>query len=403
MALPLFLANSGFPLFYVFNGAYPRLYGLHMEHLDAVLVYLAASSWAFTLGTLLVAPSDVMNQILPPLRFTPKSTGRFHFWLILALLTVSGISYYGLYKLNFFELLSLHYGANQWANIDTNPWLRASVLGTPLLCMLILYSGVNCLALGSFKLLFLCVVSLLPAVILGGRKDLIFVVIAFALAGSLRRGFNSMKPILIVLVILGAFNYLQTLSRDAASLNIDSRLESLKSNHDAEDTLVGQIGVALPVAPTVTAAMTIFPQREPFDLGASYAKTIVSTMLPKVIFYTPVFMSPNEKFHALYYPEVTNFSMDYSMAAEGYQNFGMLGALVPFLFMGALLANSKRAAATFENSLWIYMHFVVFMYGMWSLRSDSNTFFKMTIYGSLLLVTFYVLSRLTLFRRATAS
>ena len=215
----------------------------------------------------------------------------------------------------------------------------------------------------------------------------------------MRRGFNALKPIAYAMLVLGAFNYLQTLSRDSVSLDIDSRLESITSNDKPENTLVGQVGVALPVAPTLTAAMTIFPQRERFEFGMSYGKTIVGTLLPKIFLFTPTFVSPNESFHALYYPEVTNFSMDYSMAAEGYQNFGMLGALLPFLFMGSLLANSKRIATTFGNSLWIYLHVILFMYSMWSLRSDSNTFFKMTLYGGLLLAVFYMLSRLTVFRQ----
>ena len=396
MAIPLFLSTAGFSIFFIAFGEYPALFGLHEENIQISLLFLAASCWAFTAGTFIFPKNSFIKQIIPELRLGPNSIKKFSRLLIAAIIIVSLVSYYGLYTLDFIGLLSLQYGAGQWDTISTNPWLRASVLGTPLMSALFVLWGIRKKSFLNPWLLIICLFSLLPAVVLGGRKDAIFIMIAIAFAGAIKEGANRIKPLVYAVLIIGTFNYVQAISRDTNSLGADGRLSSLSEISKNENTFIGQVSIALPILPTVTAAMTIFPTQQSFYLGLSYLQTIAGTALPKTLWGDAAFESPNQNFHNLYYPKVTDFSMDYSLAAEGYQNFGLAGIPIAYLLLGAILATFKRISILFKNSAWTLIHIIVFQAGMWCLRSDSNTFFKMSFYTAVVIVTIYFLSILRL-------
>lgn len=397
MALPLFLSTSGFSIFYLAYGRYPNLFGFHEENFFPVLIFLVFAGWAFTAGTFLTISEKIIRTLLPALSFNKNILNRFLLMLFVVLVLVSIVTYYGLSKQGFADLIIMHYGADQWNTVNNSPWLRASVLGTPLLCILILIWGMTNRSFFHPGLLLMSIVTILPAVFLGGRKDMIFIMIALAFSGSVKRGFNSLKPILYSAVIILAFNYLQTLSRDSDSLELSSRVKSISTIVKEENKFVGQISVALPIVPTVTAAMTVFPDKDGFYLGGSYLQTIAGTLLPKIIFGDS-FISPNSNFHDLYYPDVLNFSMDYSLAAEGYQNYGLFGIVIAYFLLGFFLGNLKKVATVFDNSLWKCINLVVFISGMWCLRSDSNTFFKMSFYVVVVVLLLFFISKLKLLR-----
>ena len=398
MAIPLFLSTAGFPIFYLAFGEYPNLFGVHEENIATSLYCLAVACWAFTAGTYLVPKEETIRAYIPELYLGEKSLKQFSHRLVIAIILVAVVSYYGLYTMDFIALLSLQYGAGQWDSISTNPWLRASVLGTPLVSVLIVAWGFRGKSLLNPWLLLICLFSLLPAVFLGGRKDAIFIMIAAAFSGAIKQGANRVKPLVYAILIISAFNYIQAISRDTDSLDGAGRFTSLREVSKNENTLIGQFSIALPILPTVTAAMTVFPSQQGYYYGESYAQTIVGTALPKVFWGEASFDSPNQNFHNLYYPEVIDFSMDYSLAAEGYQNFGLVGIPVAYFFLGTMLATLMRIAITFRRSVWPLVHLVVFQAGMWSLRSDSNTFFKMSFYTAVTIIVLYILSKLTLHR-----
>ncbi|MDR3683290.1 MAG: hypothetical protein P4L11_06135 [Geothrix sp.] len=197
MALPLFLSTCGFSGYYLYYGTWPDLFGVHEEKLLAVVLLLALAGWAFTAGTFVTASRRTLAGAFPPLPLGPAVLPLLTRFVLAALLLVTGVAYYGLYDLGAARLLVMQYGADQWNTVDANPWLRASVLGTPLLCSLITLWGLRGRSLTGPLLLGVCAVSVLPNVVLGGRKDLIFIFIAFAFAASLKRGRNAFKPIAV--------------------------------------------------------------------------------------------------------------------------------------------------------------------------------------------------------------
>lgn len=402
MAVPLFLSTAGFSIFFVAFGEYPNLFGLHEENIPVSLYCLAVSCWAFSAGTFIVPNNKNIIRIIPKFRFRPASIEIFSRLLIAVIVAVSLVSYYGLYTLDFINLLSLQYGVGQWDTISSNPWLRTSVLGTPLMSVLIVLWGIRKKSLFKPWLLLICLFSLLPAVFLGGRKDAIFIMIAIAFAVAIKQGANKIKPLAYAILLIGGFNYIQAISRDTDSLDAIDRLSSLKEISKNENTFIGQVSIALPILPTVTAAMTVFPGQQGYYLGLSYLQTVVGTALPKVLWGNAAFDSPNQNFHNLYYPNVIDFSMDYSLAAEGYQNFGLIGIPIAYLVFGALMATIKKIAMAFQNSAWALIHVVIFQSGMWCLRSDSNTFFKMSFYTAFVIVLIYFLST-TRIRRPKAT
>jgi hypothetical protein len=129
---------------------------------------------------------------------------------------------------------------------------------------------------------------------------------------------------------------------------------------------------------------------------------MANTLVPKVLLGEGVFLSPNENFHNLYYPDVMDFSMDYSLGAEGYQNFGAFGVVLAYFTLGLVIANSNKILSVNSRSLWFLLHLNLFNFGMWSIRSDSNTFFKMVFYVSVVLIVAYMVSKVSFSRVARA-
>ncbi len=311
---------------------------------------------------------------------------------------MTSVSYYGLYKSNIFDLINSRYGAGQWDTVDNDPWLRLSVLSTPILSVLLLFWAQTKKSFFSLKLQIIFLFSLMPALFLGGRKDAIFVMISLALAAAIRRGGNSMKPIVYAVLTIACFNYIQAISRDSESLDLSSRISSISDSvsDKNENSILGQISTALPIVPTVTAAITVFPDKQNFYYGMTYIQTIISAAVPKIIMKDAFFESPNSNFHNIYYPDVTDFSMDYSLAAEGYQNFGYLGIILAYFMLGMILSNLLKISVNFKKSLWLPICLVVFQSGMWNLRSDSNTFLKISLYAVVVLFVVYFASKIPL-------
>jgi len=142
-----------------------------------------------------------------------------------------------------------------------------------------------------------------------------------------------------------------------------------------------------------TGALTQVIDFNEFFYGKTYLFSFLNLFLPSFIL-TPAerFPTPTLWFKQVFYPNVTNLGLDFSMLAEAYLNFGLLG--IPII-MAISAYGLKRLylLATFRKdfvSLILYVNVLIAF--LWYLRSDSQPLFKQVFYTIIFigLIQFFV-------------
>lgn len=390
--LPIFLSSVGFPVFFVFYGRYPELYGVELSNIALVNGCFAVAALFYTLGTLFkVVPN---NFVFKDLRFEPEVYRLFRIILGVFLAVLCVFLWVTVISSGGLEASSFKYGEDQWSRVNESPWLRFVVLLVPLFAAFLVIVVLNTARLPWLFLISMAALIAYPAIKSGGRKDLLFLAVVFIISNALRVGKNRIKTLVIYGVVLMSINYIQVVVRENFGSDLGVGLSAVTSNQKDENGLIGQIATLFPVAPTLSSAMLAFPSMQDYGFGFTYFETVVGTLVPKIISEDFNYGSPNQKFHELYYPEVTDFSMDYSLAAESYQNFGIAGIFVGYFLFGALVSNAYRVFRANLKGVLSGLYVVFLFSAIWAVRSDSNTFLKTAFYPSVVLVTIFIASKL---------
>jgi oligosaccharide repeat unit polymerase len=375
-------------MFYITYERYPSLYGIEDSNIDTVNGMLVIGSIFYTIGTTIIIKK---KPLLKHLQFEKNQYNIFD-TLLATVITIICITMWIItISKGTFDSSTSPYGQGQWNRIDDSPWLRITVLLVPLFSA---YITLHTLNKKNIPWLFFISIGTLiayPAIKGGGRKDILFIALVLIITYTLKVGKNRIKPLIIFGLALTSINYAQVTLRENFGYDSDSLL--FISEQKDENKLIGQISTVMPIAPTLSSAMMAFPKMHEHDNGLTFIKTLIGTLVPKIITENFNFPSANQAFHDLYYPEVNDFSMDYSLAAEFYQNFGSIGVFIGYFILGATLSNAFRLFKTNPQCLTGGIYMVLYFSSIWFIRSDSNTFFKTLYYPSILLLLIFFLSR----------
>lgn len=382
-SIPLFLSSAGFPIFYLVYGRYPELYGVEDSNIVFVNGCLVVSAVFYTVGTFVsLTPRDCFVEVFS---IDAKTNEIFDLLLRIVVIVLCVVLWFSLATTGQLDASSYKYGQNQWSRVGDAPWLRISVLLVPMLAAYVLLRVLNT---GRFPWLFFLSMAALvvyPAIKSGGRKDVLFVALTFITAYSIKVGRIRFVTLLISALVAASLNYIQVVVRENFGDDASIDISEMAGNQKEENRLAGQILTIMPIAPTLSSAMVAFPKMQDYGLGSTYFESALGTFVPKIVTEEFNFGSPNQKFHDLYYPEITDFSMDYSMAAESYQNFGVVGVVGAYFLFGVAMANAFRVFKANRRGLVPGLYMVFFFSAIWSIRSDSNTFMKTFCYPAVLL------------------
>ncbi len=372
-------------------GEYPDHFGLISRHLFAATWMLVSVQAGVLAATFL--PVRWLVRFAPRLSIREARIApllRTMFWG--SCLSASFV--YWRIELEGVESFLARYGALQWSeNLEQLPaYLNLGLLSVPTLVATILLWGAAGRRLTSPKLWGAIIFVALPALAGGGRRDLILIVLALVAAGSVggRRPIRS-RHVLSTVVAVVLLSYGVAISREGESLGFADRLSAAAGSLSLEGQAVAAHVLTMYAGTGVlTAAMEVFPDREAFAGGVTYLQALGNVLVPHVLTGYYAFVPAGVRFRELFYSDVVGFGMDYSLAAEAYQNFGVAGPFLASLALGLLVSAIYTIARARQGTLsfWLVIHLHVFWSALWSIRTDSNTTMKLFVF---LIAWFFVL------------
>lgn len=374
-AVALCLAAAGIPIFKSITGDFPILFGLDVSLLPLAAVCLTAGNVAFASGSLIGAKLPVSPA---PRQFHTQALIRGLTWAIIA----SGLARYaGLAYTGFGAVLSQRRGTGQWDRV-TLPLENVWFIAMPSFMALLMVLAMRRKSVISVRTTTLGVYVLAPSVLLGGRKDLLFGVLALGTALAIKSGKTRLRSLILLAVLGASLTYFQSTTRSGDSLTLGSRSNALREATKTNASgLSAFFANAIPIANVLTAAMTVFPERESFAFGMSYIGSAANLAVPHFIVGSYAADPPNIAFRRLYYPDVDDFGLDYALAAEAYQNFGVIGVPLIMFLVGLLLESTFQRATLHPCSRWPVIHLILASAFLWGIRTDSNATFKAALYG----------------------
>lgn len=347
---------------------------------DATLALLLGQI-GFTVG--LFVPTAAFRRSLPSLELLAPAAGWFAGILAGAVVVTGGIAWWSLVRNGLSAALGARYGADQFG--ATSPIVGLSYIAVPSAVTLVLHWGQLGRRLLSPSLLAVSAYALLPSLLIGGRRDLIMMAGAFAIVGYGRAGRYRIPALLASAVLLVALSYTTQVSRSGASLDPSERIaRTVEAVGTAGDlSLIGHSLTAFSGTAVLTAAMSVYPSEAPFTYGRSYAESLANLAAPRFISGRYLFVTPSNQFRELFYADVTGFGFDYSLAAEGWQNFWFFGTFLAYFVAGCTLNATFEMSRTVRErtSLWPLLHLQTTLAILWGIRTDSNGLFKLMIYG----------------------
>lgn len=140
-----------------------------------------------------------------------------------------------------------------------------------------------------------------------------------------------------------------------------------------------------------TFVMTLIPQATDFAFGQTYWDSLMS--LPPAWLHDGGTIPLSSWLVNIYAPGNPG-GYGFSLSAEAYMNFGLLGIFVTFFLLGLLLRHMVNRFAVTEWATFFSVY--VTAVTMYAFRGDSSQFAKSVVYGSI----FFVAIHLTSVRRA---
>lgn len=380
LAVVLFVNACGLPAYKLIHGEVPPIFGLEEQLLPAATLLMVTGQLGLLLGTLM--PCRTWSRRLPSLDITTTELPAFVRVLVGALVISGGALWAKIAARGSDIIFNERYGASQWESQQGIPAiLNVGHVCVPTLLLLIAAWGINGNSLKSRKLWFLVAYAMAPSVILGARRDTILVVFCFMLARAVQGHTTQTRHVALMLVLIIGLGYVLGLSRSGTSLAFGDRIAAVRER-SAEESVVVRTITMLSGTSVMTAAMGVFPARVAFSGGRTYVETLVNVCAPRFLTGKHPFTPPGVAFRDIFYADVTGYGMDYSVAAEGYQNFGPIGPFVAYVAVGWILALSFSLASRPGDvaTYWVFLHLVLLSSALWAVRTDSHTAVKLALY-----------------------
>lgn len=375
------------------TGEVPPIFGLDDRLLEPATLLLVSGQIGFALGTLL--PTRHIARRLPPGSLSRAQLLRYAKTLMIAAVVTGTALYAKLVLRGVDALLSGRYGESQWDAGSAAPaFLNVGYIAVPTAVLLLTTWGAAKLPLTSPKLWAVVGFTMLPSVVSGGRRDVTLILFGTVLARALQGKRLKKTHFAVLATLFVALSYVLGISRSGDSLALHNRVEAFRA---AEDSVVVRTVTMVSGAAVMTGALNVFPARQAFAGGRTYPEAIANALAPKFITGGYWFTPAGIAFRTWYYGDVTSHGMDYSLAAEAYQNFGAYGPFVVSMILGLVLSFTLNLATVHRReypSLWLFVHVQVIASTLWALRTDSNTALKTTLYGVIWTLGLWWVSRL---------
>ena len=387
-AVILFLHASGVPIFALWHGRLPQIFGLVPSRVADATGLTVLFQCGILLGTLL--PARFGRSAAWELR--PETQRAFFRVLEIAVFLTDTPAWLGLASGGYARLAHAHYGEGQ--GLEGSDWMakvtglsNISYIAIPTLALLVLAHGLARRPLSSPRLVGLVAWVAIPVLLSGGRRDLVILLAAFFLARAVR----SVRPkwgfIAVAAVALTLLSMVLAASRSGDSLSPSDRLQAVR-DMNALDSASALDAFLLLFSSTnvISGAVCIFPTPHSFTLGSSYFQASATLLYPGFLMGGYLYEPMSWQFRELYYPSIHGLAIDYSIVAEAYQNFGMVGPFgvgcVTGAALNALFTRSHISSAQ-RFSPWPMLNLHVLWTTVYALRTDSNTYAKLLVYGTL--------------------
>jgi len=361
------------------------VFGLVESYIPDATLALLLGQLGFTLA--LFIPTDAPRRAMPNLELLAPAAGWLAAILAGAVLFTGGIAWWSLVRGGLSAVLSSRYGADQFSS--TNPIVGLSYIAVPSAVTLVLHWGQLGRGLTSPWLVAICSYAVWPSFLTGGRRDLLMLAAAFAIVGYSRAGRRRVWAILLSAGLIFSLSFLTQASRSGTSMDPSERLARTLEAVGSEDLgVVGHSLTAFSGTAVMSASMSVYPSEGAFAYGRTYVESAANVLAPRFITGRYLFVTPSNQFRELFYPTVTGFGFDYSLAAEGYQNFSFVGPFLAYFAAGLLLSATFQLARVLRErtSLWPLLHLQTTLAVLWGIRTDSNTLLKLLVYGDLWLL-----------------
>lgn len=395
-AIVLLANGCGIPAYRLLFGKYPPLFGLEERYVvDAS--WLLLSVQAGVLVSTFLPTRWVSTRLAERMTLAPNEAQSLIRVSIIAILLTGVPRYVQLAQMGVDAVLGAQYGSGQWDSDSAQTWVNLSFISVPTLLALNILWAASGRSFRSIRLATVTAYALIPPILGAGRRDILLVVFSWVFAIALRIRRLSLRFLLTSIVALVALSWGIAASRAGGTLAFQDRVNAVQVSETDSEALAGHLLTLHAGTSVLSAAMSVFPVQHPFTLGSTYGEAAVNALTPRFLFGFTAFPGATTQFHDLYYPSVTSIGLDYSLAAEAYQNFGLVGPFVAALALGYLLtltfvlANPRSRRPT----PWLMVHFHLLTSAIWALRTDAHTTTKLMVYGSawILLLAFVVRAR----------
>jgi len=216
----------------------------------------------------------------------------------------------------------------------------------------------------------------------GSRGDVVTLILAVLYFYSLRNGSRK-----VVLISLGACVVLSLLILNYRAAATGNRATATPSSQI--------IGTFAPAAFTTGATAARIPSQSPYRLGSTYVVAL-QRQLPSPL-ANRLFGPPDDtgarQFRSIISFDNKNQGFGFSLPAEGYMNFGLLGAVSLCGLTGLLLsfAYSRRASGWWRTSFYWYPVLITNL--PFAMRSDLLGAIKISLYPVIMIAIALALSR----------
>lgn len=236
---------------------------------------------------------------------------------------------------------------------------------------------------------------LLPTVLISaylGSRWIVFSVLLLALAIRSLRGARAKAPTVVLLGIALALFAVVVKEFRAGSIRglADAPAVVFDRHTNPLIELPEELGQTfLPVAGTVA----LIDSGEALRYGGSFGAAVLSIVPSgERLAGTGAERLPRE-LASVYVPERfvrEGFTIGYSMVAELYANFGMLGVLLGAPALGYLLGRLQRAAVLRQSAAVVFLLWAVVAFAMFGIRNDLYTWLRYAVWAG---VIFWLIGR----------
>lgn len=376
MGVLVALNATGLVAHRLLRGYYEQSFGLMPELVPHASLLLVSGQFGLLLGTFAVP--RLLERSAGALAMEPRRWAAMAKAMAASIWLTGSTGYLAL-LLQGWDSVFGHYGGGQFSGDAPAAIWNVGIITVPTLVLLTVARAMAGASLAAPRFLLLAAYALLPALGSGARRDVFLGVFAVVLARSIRAGRVALRQGLAVGLAMVLLSTAITLSRSGDTLAPEDRISAMSAPNESSNFLDHALNM-FGATNVLTAAMKIFPAQEPHTHGRTYLESLANVAVPHLLTGFYLFTPPAIAFHDLFYGEVRGFGIDYSLAAEAYQNFGDPGPFFAYLLLGMAVMSTYRLAAR-HRGLWVLIHLQVFWAGLWGLRSDSNSLLKLIAFG----------------------